>query len=113
MGLAQAKAVTMPVFELLSIVLLAVLLWFWYVSLKVREIAVRVAERTCQAEGVQLLDETVAVTQTRPARDDDGQFVLRRIYRFEYSDTGNNRRPGSLVMLGQELEAVNIGLRIV
>jgi hypothetical protein len=103
----------MSVFELLSIALIAVLLWFWYDSLKVRETAVRVAERACQAEGVQLLDETVVVTQTRPARDDDGQFVLRRTYRFEYSDTGNNRRPGSLVMVGQEVVAINIGLRIV
>lgn len=108
-----AEAVTMPVLELISIALIAALLWFWYDSLKVREVAIRIAERACQAEGVQLLDETVAVTQTRPARNDDGQFVLRRIYRFEYSDTGNNRRPGSLVMVGQEVVAINIGLRVV
>lgn len=103
----------MPLFELLSLALLAALFWFWYDSIRVREIAIRMAKRACQAEDVQLLDETVAVTSTRPARDDDGRFVLRRIYRFEFSDTGNNRRPGSLVMLGPELVTVNIGLRLV
>lgn len=103
----------MPVFELLSIALLGALLWYWYDSVRVREIAIRVAERACQADCVQLLDETVAVFRTRPARDDEGRFVLRRIYRFEFSDTGTNRRPGSLVMLGQEVETVNIGLRVV
>jgi hypothetical protein len=103
----------MPLFELLSLALLAALFWLWHDSSRVREISIRVARRACQAEGLQLLDETVAVSSTRPARDDDGRFVLQRIYRFEYSDTGNNRRPGSLVMLGPELVTVNIGLRLV
>lgn len=103
----------MPLFELISIALLSALLWFWYDSARVREIAIRVAQRACQAEGVQLLDETVAVSRTRPARDDEGRLVLQRIYRFEYSETGDNRRPGSLVMLGPAVVAVNIGLRLV
>ncbi|MEW6163594.1 MAG: DUF3301 domain-containing protein [Pseudomonadota bacterium] len=102
----------MPVFEIISIACLGILLWFWQDSIRVREIAVRVAEQACNAECLQLLDETVAVSSTRPARDDDGRLVLRRTYRFEYSDTGNNRRPGSLVMLGPEVVTVNIGLRL-
>lgn len=100
-------------FEFLGIAFLASVFWLWYDSIGAREIAVRAAERACQAESVQLLDETVAAARTRPARDDDGRLVLRRVYRFEYSDTGNNRKPGSLVMLGPEVVAVNIGLRLV
>jgi hypothetical protein len=37
--------------------------------------------------------------------------MLRRTYAFDYSDTGNNRRRGSLVLLGQEVMLVNVGLR--
>jgi hypothetical protein len=35
---------------------------------------------------------------------------LRRVYGFEYSDTGNDRRKGSIAMLGNIVSAVNIGL---
>ncbi|MDX9993895.1 MAG: DUF3301 domain-containing protein [Rhodocyclaceae bacterium] len=112
-GRERQKGLAVPLFELISIALLSALLWFWYDSARVREIAIRVAQRACQAEGVQLLDETVAVSRTRPARDDEGRLVLQRIYRFEYSETGDNRRPGSLVMLGPAVVAVNIGLRLV
>jgi hypothetical protein len=102
----------MYAFELFSIALLVALFWLWYDSTRVREIAIRVARQACQSEGVQLLDETVAVTRIRPARDDDGRFVFHRLYHFEYSDTGSNRKPGSLVALGQDVVAVNIGLRL-
>ena len=33
-------------------------------------------------------------------------MALRRTYSFEFSDTGNNRRNGSVVMLGGEVESL-------
>jgi hypothetical protein len=103
----------MPLFEIISIAVLAALAWLWFDSIKVREIAVRAASKACAAENFQFLDETVSIAGLKTARDDDGQLVLRRTYFFEYSDTGNNRRPGSVVMLGQEVLMVNVGLRVV
>lgn len=103
----------MPLFEIVSIAVLATLAWLWFDSVKVREIAVRVASNACSAESFQFLDETVSISSLKPMRDDDGRLVLRRTYFFEYSDTGNNRRPGSVVMLGQEVLMVNVGLRVV
>lgn len=100
-------------FELISILLLAALAWLWFASVKVREIAVRAARQACQTQGCQFLDETVAIANLRTARDDDGRLLLRRTYHFEYSDTGENRRPGSVVMLGQQVVALNIGLCLV
>jgi len=49
---------------------------------------------------VQLLDDTVAFAQLRLARDAEGRLRVRRTYGFEFSDTGNNRRRGAIVMLG-------------
>lgn len=100
-------------FELISILILAALAWLWFDSVKVREIAVRAARQACQAEGCQFLDETVAIAKLGTVRDDDGRLLLRRTYHFEYSDTGENRRPGSVVMLGQQVAALNIGLCLV
>lgn len=73
---------------------------FWVDSLRARERAVAAGRAACTRYGVQLLDDTVAFAQLRLARDDDGRLRLRRTYAFEFSDTGNNRRRGAIVMLG-------------
>jgi uncharacterized protein DUF3301 len=39
-------------------------------------------------------------------RADDGWLTLRRIYRFEFSDTGNNRLDGSVTLLGANVQAL-------
>lgn len=103
----------MPWFELISIAVLAALAWLWYDSVQVREIAVRAAKNACIAEGFQFLDETVSIASMKPGRDDDGRLLLQRAYFFEYSDTGVNRRPGSILMLGEEVLMLNVGLRAV
>jgi hypothetical protein len=36
----------------------------------------------------------------RPARVDDGRVHLLRLYTFQYSDPGHNRRDGSIPLLG-------------
>jgi hypothetical protein len=39
----------------------------------------------------------------RLARDEEGQLRISRTYTFEFTETGNNRRQGAIVMLGHEL----------
>ncbi|MFK7963626.1 MAG: DUF3301 domain-containing protein [Burkholderiaceae bacterium] len=88
-------------FEVISAVILGGLFWFWVDSTRVREIAVERARRHCHVNDVQFLDATVALAKLSPARNEDGRLALERTYRFEYSDTGNNRKLGSIIMLGQ------------
>lgn len=85
---------------------LAALAWWWYDSMRARERALVVAGAACGRDGLQFLDETVECVNTRPARDEDGRFVLRRTYRFEFSDDGNNRRAGAVVILGTAVESL-------
>ncbi len=102
----------MPI-DLVGVLVLAALAWLWWDSLKARDAGIAAVRAACEAEGLQLLDETVAIAGLKPARDDDGRLALRRVYEFEYTDTGDNRRRGSLVMLGQRVLVINIGLRLV
>lgn len=102
----------MPVFELFSLIVLGALAWLWLDSFKAREAAIRAARTACASENLQLLDDTVALASLRPGRNDDGQFALRRMYAFEFSETGDNRRKGSVVLLGHRVTVVNIGLRL-
>lgn len=100
-------------FEIVSLIIIAALAWLWFDSVKVREIAVRTAKQACLAQGLQFLDETVSIAKLQPDRDDQGRLLLRRTYFFEYSDTGDNRRPGSVILLGQQVVMLNIGLCLV
>ena len=99
--------------EILGIIVIAAIAWLWLDSLKVREAAVRAAREVCASEGLLLLDDTVAISGLKPARADDGRMRMQRSYDFEYSDTGNNRLRGSVVMLGHQLVLLNVGLRVM
>jgi hypothetical protein len=101
----------MPGVELLSLLALAAIAWLWLDSLKAREVAIRAARAACAAEGLLLLDDTVAIANLKPVRDDDGRVRLQRAYNFEYSDTGNNRLQGNVVLLGHRVTMLNVGMR--
>ena len=87
--------------EILGIVVLAALAWLWLDSLKAREV--------CAAEGLLFLDDTVAIASLKPVRNDEGQVTLQRAYDFEFSDTGDNRLKGSVVMRGHRVVLLNVG----
>lgn len=97
--------------ELLGLLLLTALGWLWLDSLKVREAAVRTARDACVAENLLFLDDTVGIASIKLARDGDGRLKLQRAYDFEYSDTGNNRIKGGIVMLGTHMVMLNVGVR--
>jgi hypothetical protein len=99
-------------FEIISATILGGLFWLWFDSTRVHEIAVERARSQCRVNEVQFLDDTVSLSKIKPARDNDGRLTLKRTYHFEYSDTGNNRRPGSIVMLGQAVQFLNISPRL-
>ena len=93
-------------FEALAILLMAGVAWLWFDSLGARDTAVEAARRACVAEGVQLLDDTVMLSSLWPRRGEGGTLMLRRIYRFEFSDTGNNRLDGSVTLLGPMVQTL-------
>ena len=99
----------MPIFEIFSLLALAASGWLWLDSLKAREVAVRAARAACSADGLLLLDDTVAIAHLKPVRDDDGHVKLQRAYDFEYSDTGNNRLTGGIVLRGHRVVMLNVG----
>jgi hypothetical protein len=86
-----------------AIVLIAAGLLLWVDSLRARERAVKAGRDACERYDLQFLDETVSFTRLRLARDEDGQLKISRTYTFEFSDTGNNRRRGAIMMLGGDL----------
>ena len=101
----------MSVPEILGLLLLAAGGWFVWDSLRVREAANAAMRDACKVEGLLFLDDTVALESIWPVRNEEGQLTLRRIYAFEYSDTGDTRRKGRIVMLAASVSSLDIDSR--
>jgi hypothetical protein len=94
--------------ELAALVLIVAAMLLWADSLKARERAVRAGRSACERYQLQFLDDTVSFARLRLARNHDGELRLARTYTFEFSDTGNNRRHGAIVMLGAEVQDLQL-----
>ena len=94
--------------EIILLVGAGALAWYWYAGMNAREQAIAVGRRACIERKLQFLDDSVALGRTRFARNSSGQLLFLRDYRFEFSDTGNNRRPGVVRMLGDRVEWVSL-----
>ena len=95
--------------DMVSLALISVaLLWYWFDSLRALEVARNCGKRSCLDANVQFLDDTVAKVAQSLARDGSGRRALRRTYRFEFSETGNSRLEGRIVLLGDKVESVTM-----
>ena len=83
--------------------------WFWLDSLRARELATEICRAACRQRDLQFLDQTVALRHLRVRRTAAG-LRLRRIYRFDFSEEGVGRRNGYLVLIGLDLENIDLGM---
>lgn len=83
-------------------------LWFWRDSLGAREQAHAASARACQQHQLQLLDDTVALERLWWRRDRDGRLQMERLYLFEFTDTGQQRRVGSVLLVGWRVEVLHL-----
>lgn len=95
--------------QLLALMLMLLVGWFWLDASRAREMAVGLAQSACQERGVQLLDQAVALNRLGLRWRRQG-LRIRRVYRFEFSEEGVGRRTGYLVLLGLDLVDLSLGL---
>ena len=91
----------------ITIVMIApvLLLGFFFFSAAraAAERATEIGRDACHAAGVQWLDQSVHATGMRLRRRDDGWLGIERSFRFEYSEDGQGRHIGRVVLLGEKL----------
>ena len=85
--------------EIAALALAALAGWLAWDALRARERANDAMRSACRARGLFFLDDTVSLSSLRPVRDEDGHMRLRRIYHFQFSDTGHNRRDGTITFV--------------
>ena|SRR3990172_8114370 len=89
--------------SLLFLIALALLVWFWQVNLRYRELAIRLVKNVCTEMNLQLLDQTVALAGFSLRRDTDRRIVSVRKYSFEVSSNGADRFTGTIILHGHQL----------
>ncbi len=89
--------------ELVLILILVGLAWFWLDSMDKRERAIELGSDLAARFNLQLLDETVACNHLWLARNSRGHVQFLRRYEFEVSANGADRLHCQLTLLGGQL----------
>ena len=77
--------------------------FFFTAARAAAERATEIGRDACEAAGVQWLDQSVHATGLRLRRMDSGWLGLERSFRFEYSEDGQDRHIGRVLLLGGKL----------
>jgi hypothetical protein len=88
---------------ILLLVAIAIGYGWWSSARHAAERAEEVGRNACEAAGVQWLDQTVHADGLCLRRRADGWPGFERSFRFEYSEDGQERHVGRLVLFGDEL----------
>jgi hypothetical protein len=92
----------MPSLILLMIAGAAGYAW-WNAARAAAERATELGREACRVAGVQLLDHSVQASGLRLRRRADGRLGLERDFRFDWSDDGQDRHVGRMVLRDGEL----------
>ena len=95
---------------LITLVIMAALIWFWVDSMRTHEVALKRCAAMCREMDVQLLDQTVRIARLRLGRDRRGRIQLRRFYVYDFSTDGQDRWFGIAILLGQHIEYIRMEL---
>lgn len=94
--------------EVYYLVAISLVAWLWLGGMQAKDSAITAGRQAAERYGLQLLDETVEIKRIWAARDASGRLRIMRTYAFEVSDTGANRLPCTLTLLGTRLEHLEI-----
>lgn len=89
----------------------AIIVAFWFSSMRARERAITVCRLTCKNYGAQLLDQTVSLKKIGIGRDPRGRMQFERRYSFDYSYNGEDRIQGFISMKGPYSDLVKLDPR--
>ncbi len=94
--------------SVILLVILGLIAWFWFDTQRSQEIAKLTCQQVCGQLHLQLLDDTIALRRVWLKRNRRGRLTVQRLYQFEFSDGGNNRQRGIVIMHGIALEMLEI-----
>jgi hypothetical protein len=76
---------------------------YWWRTSEQKVIAVTGARNYCKQRNMQLLDDSLAFSKLRFERNLHQHRYLCRVYEFDYSPDGRDRRSGEIVLHGNSI----------
>jgi hypothetical protein len=92
----------------LLLILLALLIYIWYETFRLREYVLIKCQQVCRESSLQLLDQTIALAALSIKKRPGGRFHLYRCYGFEYSINGTDRLRGYVDLMGSNILSVRL-----
>ena len=92
---------------LVLIIALSLLVLLWADGARARELAVGIGKHACRQRGLQFLDDTVFMERFGLRWTSQG-IRFRRMFSFEYSVEGVARHTAYILLIGSDLESVQI-----
>lgn len=92
--------------SILILLFLALIAWFWMISIRAKEIAMQAAATACKEIEAQLLDQTASLKKINMIRSNKGRMSLERTYSFDFSRDRENRLKGFVIIQGYTIEKV-------
>ncbi|MGB0203473.1 MAG: DUF3301 domain-containing protein [Neptuniibacter sp.] len=89
--------------SLFWLTLIMLVIYHWWHSQKIKEIALRHTIKQCKELDLQLLDANINLRGLWLKRDSEGRIRIWRSYNFEFSSTGDERYLGKVVLLGKKI----------
>jgi len=93
--------------SLIYIAVLGGIIFLWLDGARAREIAIGISQSVCDKHHFQLLDQSVARQRFGLRWGDEG-IRFRRMFQFEYSDIGDERKIGYVILIGHRLEYIEV-----
>lgn len=94
--------------DVMIIVSLGFIGWFFWRQLAIRELALKHALAVCEQQDLQLLDQSIGLSGMGFKRRPSGSVCLTRRYQFEFTRTGERRYSGRIVMAGLTVIATEL-----
>ncbi|HIO92101.1 MAG TPA: DUF3301 domain-containing protein [Leucothrix mucor] len=94
--------------SILFLLFLAVIVWFWIDSVRVKEKAMLASAIACQEIQAQFLDQTASLKSIKVSRDKHGRMVFQRIYNFDFSYDREQRHQGRVTMTGLKVREIQL-----
>jgi len=92
--------------NIIIILFLVLLAWFWLNSIRVKEIAMQAAAEACKQIEAQFLDQTASLEKIGFERNSRGRLTLQRTYSFDFSRDRETRQKGHVNLSGQVITQV-------
>ena len=81
---------------------------YWWQSGNFKGRARDLAYKHCQELQLQLLDQSMVITGYWPTKNAYANFVMQRTYQFEFTSTGKRRYQGIIVLVGMQLNTIEL-----